>query len=435
MTQQTILSFIFSHTKVHNIFCFLGNVRPNIAFGSNFKATTPVYPLSVDPTSDEPGVVGVQPPDAHKPIPALVNFESNFKATTPVYPEFVEPSSPNPNSIGLLPPRNTDSASNVHVNFESNFKATTPVYPLSVDSTSANPDSLGFLPPKGSNRDDLEKNRVNFESNFKATTPVYPKSVESTSPNPDTVGLLPPKSNRDDNQDVQIDFESNFKATTPVYPQTVEPTSPDPNEAGLLAPLVNSAYNKIIESNFKATTPVYPKSVESTSVDPSLAGLLAPHRSDDNIGESNIVFDSNFKATTPVFPLTVEENNDKSKVSLNESEINSNISSLLQILPPKFDQSYKTNRDSNIETTVSPPSKFYQVPKLEPDFTIAEVETNDQLGIRINNFMKSLSGSQWHSLREQFKIPEYEFPLEENGRPSYEGTLNSFDAKPVKKKK
>lgn len=348
----------------------------------------------------------------------------------------MEPSSPNPNSIGLLPPQNAHSPSNVPVNFESNFKATTPVYPLSVDSTSIHPDILGILPPKQNNKEDSINTHVSFGSNFKATTPVYPTSVDSTSPNPDIVGLLPPKNPSDKNQDIHINFISNYKATTPVYPQSVEPTSPDPNQVGLVAPAEKAPTNKNVESNYIATTPVYPKTVESTSIDPSLAGLLAPERRNANTRGSNSsssVLDSNFKATTPVFPLTVEETNGEQNST--ESDSNSNVSNLLHILPPKFDESYKTIRDSIIETHISPPSKFYQVPKLDPDFTIAEVETNDQLGIKINNFMKSLSGSQWHSLREQFKIPEYEFPLEENGRPSYESTLNSFDAKPVKKKK
>lgn len=241
-----------------------------------------------------------------------------------------------------------------------------------------------------------------------------------------------------------VNFESNFKATTPVYPLTVEPTSPDPNDVGLVAPGGNSVPLTNFESNFKATTPVYPKVVEATSADPESAGLLPPERNLNETQLNEALFSaSNFKATTPVYPKFVEPTSpnpdDLGLLPPERSEIDNrknqnNSSPLLDILPPKFDENDKHIRNPNIQTTIAPPSKFYQAPKFDPDFTVPEAETDNHLGIKINNFMKSLTGSQWHNLREQFKIPEYDFPLEENGRPSYEGTLNSFDAKAVKKK-
>lgn len=332
----------------------LGSNQVNSVFESNFKATTPVYPLSVDVYSEDPSSAGVLPPeDINSVSKTAVNFESNFKATTPVYPTSVEPSSPNPNDVGLLPPEDAATkVQNISVNFESNFKATTPVYPPSVESTSLDPNTVGLVAP--------EEVHQNFPSNFKATTPVYPKTVDFTKGSANVLVVPPPLST---NTNTNVGFESNFTATTPVYPKSVQSTSPNPDDVGLLPP---------------------------------------------------------------------QNKNKAAQILSNQTQV---ASLLLDILPPKFDQNYKLVRDPNIETTISPPSKFYQAPKFDPDFTIPEVESNDQLGIRINNFMKSLSGSQWHDLREQFKIPEYDFPLEENGRPGYEGTLNSFDAKPVKKRK
>lgn len=149
-----------------------------VNFKSDFKATTPVYPLTA-PTeapildyADDPGLI-LQPPryandrvDKNVDIipaveaspPVKVNFASNFKATTPVYPKFVDaeiplaykeiplPQSKNV-AYGLStivePPRQNDNkvtqqdsneskVTSVKVNFESNFKATTPVYPTAV---------------------------------------------------------------------------------------------------------------------------------------------------------------------------------------------------------------------------------------------------------------------------------------------------------------
>lgn len=366
---------------------YFADSQPPVNFGSNFRATTPVYPLTVDIASEEPGEVGVLPPEnADSQSSVVVNFASNFKATTPVYPTSVELSNFDLNSIGLTAPReNNGGQSNVNVNFESYFKATTPVYPTSVEASSPNPIDVGLLPPQ---LNGATKISVNFESNFKATTPVYPLSVDQTSPNPNKVGLIAPG----EKSEPKLNFETSFKAT-----------SEEIGLSGLLPPqrideTKNHNSYPVFESNFKATTPVYPKYVEATSPNSDDTGLLPPLQIHSNQNPANIP------------------------------------SGLLDFLPPKFDENYNLNRDHNIPTTISTPSKFYQAPKLDPDLTIPEVESNDQLGNKMNTFMKSLSGSQWHDIREQFKIPDYEFPLEENGRPSYEGKLNSFDAKPVKKK-
>ncbi|XP_045468654.1 uncharacterized protein LOC123676624 [Harmonia axyridis] len=85
-----------------------------VNFVSNFKATTPVYPLSVEATSPIPDGVGLLPPledlrNQYKELEQAttrrsVNFESNFAATIPNYPTSVESTSPLPDEVGLLPP-------------------------------------------------------------------------------------------------------------------------------------------------------------------------------------------------------------------------------------------------------------------------------------------------------------------------------------------
>lgn len=98
-----------------------------------------------------------QPVENSKDFP--VNFKSNFKATTPVYPKTVDIVSEAPDEAGLVPPipyaqqekSKEDvkaSTKNVVVNYKSNFKATTPVYPTSVEATSPNPDNVGLVPPQ-----------------------------------------------------------------------------------------------------------------------------------------------------------------------------------------------------------------------------------------------------------------------------------------------
>lgn len=97
-----------------------GNVdEGKVNFVSNFKATTPVYPLSVDATSPVPDGVGLLPPLEDVPkqnqefiqttTRRSVNFESNFAATIPNYPQSVESTSPLPDEVGLLPPSRNDA--------------------------------------------------------------------------------------------------------------------------------------------------------------------------------------------------------------------------------------------------------------------------------------------------------------------------------------
>ncbi|KAK9875121.1 hypothetical protein WA026_005912 [Henosepilachna vigintioctopunctata] len=199
--------------------------------------------------------------------PNHVNFESKFKATTPVYPTSVDDAL-KLNNVELSPPvihnkeeqvaneeQSSNSENSIKVNFESNFKATTPVYPTSVDDAlkQNNFELLSPLAVDGESKQE-EFVKVNFVSNFKATTPVYPLSVESTSPVPDAVGLLPPLD--DDVEQVRhlpeqttrapVNFESNFAATIPNYPLSVEATSPVPDSVGLLPPYKNDLTGRVL---------------------------------------------------------------------------------------------------------------------------------------------------------------------------------------------
>lgn len=181
-----------------------GEVRVN--FRSDFKATTPQYPKVVDfvtplPPGDE---LGLLPPKEQESngaenaeVRANVNFASNFKATTPQYPKVVDFTTPIPpgEELGLLPPAETNSHEDeVHINFESKFRATTPQYPKVVDFVTPLPpgEQIGLLPPEAPHSGN--EIHVNFESQFKATTPNYPKVVDFTTPIPpgDELGLLPP---------------------------------------------------------------------------------------------------------------------------------------------------------------------------------------------------------------------------------------------------
>ncbi|KAL3277017.1 hypothetical protein HHI36_012379 [Cryptolaemus montrouzieri] len=198
------------------------NLDP-VNFESHYNATTPVYPLFVDEALKLNDLV-LTPPvvqsetdnvvvnrnkeedsrEDHVDTPVPVNFASNFKATTPVYPTSVDDNL-KLNDLDLYPPLTQGTKNDntvVKVNFVSNFEATTPVYPLSVEATSPIPDEIGLLPPLGEVpkqgqeiQEITTRIPVNFESNFLATVPNYPTSVESTSPLPDEVGLLPPIKN------------------------------------------------------------------------------------------------------------------------------------------------------------------------------------------------------------------------------------------------
>nr|XP_023014561.1 DNA-directed RNA polymerase II subunit RPB1 [Leptinotarsa decemlineata] len=393
-------------------------------YKSNFKATTPVYPSSVEEKASLKNIdllpplpyansrndisknqalnLDLLPPnqfgnekDDSGQLDILLqggehfSFPSNFKATTPVYPSREE----------LIRDFATKKSG---VNFQSNFKATTPVYPNTVDPTSPDPSKVGVLPPKGSS--------ASFESHFEATTPQYPTSVDPTSPDPNQAGLLPPRST-----DIRSSFESRYKATTPQYPTSVDPTSPNPSDVGLLPPKKNNFIN--YHSNFKATTPQYPNYVEPTSQNPNDVGLLPPK-------ESNFVnFESNFKATTPQYPDHVNPTSpDPNQVG---------------VLPPKhavpdFESYQKSEEEKGSFSSF--PSKFYQPPKFDQDAILDESELQEQPGIRMLNFMKSFNQSQWQDLRKVFHIPEYDFPLDDATRPSYDSVVNSFEPRPVKKR-
>ncbi|CAH1168075.1 unnamed protein product [Phyllotreta striolata] len=326
-----------------------------VVYKSNFKATTPVYPQSVEDTTGNPNNIGLQPPDYIEENSNYQSQSSDYsdKNFDPIFellpPRFGKDGNNKLNAISKfeddLPVdepefRNTaklterfdydqeqDQPNKVVVNFQSNFKATTPQYPSFVDTTSPEPGDVGVLPPN--NDKNKVRNGVNFESRFKATTPQYPTFVESTSANPVDVGLLPPQndkdalkysnsplfeSNYDDNEHVQ--FESNFKATTPQYPTFVESTSPNPDDVGLLPP--QNAKDSVkyykeptyddkkpirvqFESRFKATTPQYPTFVESTSPNPVDVGLLPPQNDKNNVRYyKNPSYQSNFDSKKEV---------------------------------------------------------------------------------------------------------------------------------------
>ncbi|EEZ97929.1 cuticular protein analogous to peritrophins 1-C precursor [Tribolium castaneum] len=233
--------------------------------------------------------------------------------------------------------------------------------------------------------------RVNYQSNYKATTPVFPQSVEVTEA-PD-LELVPPSGSTESS----VNFESRFKATTPVFPLSVDVTEA-PN-LGLLPPLpyqlndtkpnenlVVSTVN--FESKFKATTPVYPKSVELTSEEPSEVGVLPPK-------------DTNSTETDVVPPLSID------------------------FEPPVVDSNFKPG-DHSEEIPPELPSKFYQPPKFEPDYT--------ELA-KLKGGFKALSSGEWEDLRKKFLIPDYEFPLETVSRPSYDSVLSSFQVGPVPSEK
>ncbi|KAJ8921665.1 hypothetical protein NQ315_010574 [Exocentrus adspersus] len=486
-----------------------------INYRSNFKATTPVFPLNVDESSEPANDVGILPPISYKnsgskarvqPTPIPVNYKSNFKATTPVFPLNVEESSEPANDVGILPPivyKNSGNRGRVpeaeqqQVNFRSNFQATTPVFPLTVEDSSAAPNDIGILPPLKQNEDEdirisqsRRRPQINFESNFKATTPVFPLAVDEVTEKPSDVGILPPLSNQNSNSErittetpeTHVNFRSDFKATTPVFPLAVEDSSVAPNNLGILPPYSDEDLNSNtniqseeqvnFKSDFKATTPVFPVTGDDSSVAPNDLGILPPEASE----HIQVNFKSNFKATTPVYPVTVEPKNniEFSSVPLqNESHVNfysefkattpdypksvaatspdpseaglippqpnntsipesdSNSQSnevpdiLLSLIPPEFDANYKKTHE-NVETTPNGPSLFYQPPRFEPDYTAPDAQANVKPGIEIENIMRSLTGRQWQNIRQRYHIPEYEFPLDDATRPGYEGIINSF---------
>lgn len=90
----------------------------------NFLATTPVYPQSVEATSPIPEEFGLLPPVAPGSEANTnqvsdngehVNFASNFQATTPVYPTSVEPTSPDPSNVGLSAPQPTGKSGKYYI--------------------------------------------------------------------------------------------------------------------------------------------------------------------------------------------------------------------------------------------------------------------------------------------------------------------------------
>uniref|UniRef100_A0A6P7FYE0 Proteoglycan 4-like n=1 Tax=Diabrotica virgifera virgifera TaxID=50390 RepID=A0A6P7FYE0_DIAVI len=375
-----------------------------VNFPSNYKATTPQYPSEDELTK----ALREKLEGSNEQSQFKVNFKSNFKATTPVYPNLVDPTSVDPDQLGILPPQG-----NV-VNFHSNFKATTPQYPTSVDNTSPQPDDVGLVPPR-----EVEQ-LSSFQSNFKATTPQYPNYVDPTSPDPNDLGLLPPnnKDKINGNENIHVNFESNFKATTPQYPSYVDSTSPNPNDIGLLPP--KEAPRVAFKSKFRATTPNYPTSVETTSANPYDVGLVPPL-------DTIVNFHSDYKATTPDYPTFVESTSpDPQQAGLLAPQPEN----LLGLINPIKNQ---RPRDSEFSNNWSVPSKSYQPPSIDPDYNVGEEELQEIPGIKLLNFMKSFNKEQWQELRQAFRIPEYDFPLDDATRPSYDSVVNSFEPVSVKK--
>lgn len=234
---------------------------------------------------------------------------------------------------------------------------------------------------------------VNYKSSYKNTKPVLPKEVDDTTASPDDISLLPPLPYQALKKmpNSPVNFKSDFKATTPVYPKFVDLA---PDEVSLQPPLVVN-----FQSDFKATTPVYPKSVESTSLKPAELGILPPESKENN----TIIASS--ETVVPTLSL--------------------------DILPPPVDIDFQPQQEISFDA--DPPSKFYQPPKFLPDYTEEKVKATSILDKRAGG-LKTLSSDEWHNLRKQFLIPDYEFPLETATVPSYDTVLSSFDASSVKQK-
>lgn len=292
------------------------------------------------------------------------------------------------------------------MNFQSKFEATTPVFPLKGDDRSESPNDVGILPPKTEENSIVSDSETNFHSNFKATTPVFPLTVDVSSEAPRDAGILPPEGS-----DRRVPFKSDFKATTPVFPVTGDDASVPPDDLGILPP---GDGNVPFKSNYKATTPAY--DVEVANV---------PLRDEQHIG-----FASNFTATTPVYPRTVEATSpDPGAAGLVAPKQSDNAvipDTLLSLVPPEYDPEYEKKHDK-VDVRPSEPSQFYQPPKFQPDYTS---ESNVILGPEMENIMKSLSREQWQNIRQRFHIPEYDFPLDDATRPSYDSVFSSFGGKP-----
>lgn len=154
-----------------------------------------------------------------------------------------------------------------------------------------------------------------------------------------------------------------------------------------------------------ATTPVYPQSVEATSPIPEEFGLLPP-KSDSNITQPTddvvVNFASNFKATTPNYPKSVEATSpDPNNVGLAAPQVAAQPS--VDIEPPSFEDTFKRRIDD------------------EPS-VIGNTFNNQQL----NEFMITIKPEQLKDLKQLWKIPEYDFPLETVVRPGYESEVSSF---------
>ncbi|RZB40969.1 hypothetical protein BDFB_005302 [Asbolus verrucosus] len=203
-----------------------------------------------------------------------------------------------------------------------------------------------------------------------------------------------------------VNYKSYYKNTTPVFPKTVELTTAAPDDLGLLPPLpyqlLNASKDTTLvttteipvnfKSEFKATTPVYPKTVDATSEEPGDLGILPP-----------------------TGPNSTNETQKTPPLILN-----------LEIEPPVASPKSQPLNRSQDDSDVSSPSKFYQPPKFEPDYT--EVSSENDKGKK--GVFKSLNNNEWEDLRKKFLIPDYEFPLESVSRPSYDSVLSSFQVSP-----
>nr|XP_022919775.1 uncharacterized protein LOC111428474 [Onthophagus taurus] len=108
-------------------------------------------------------------------------------------------------------------------------------------------------------------------------------------------------------------------------------------------------------------------------------------------------FKSLFKNTTPVFP-TKEELGITTPSSIDE---------ILQP-PPKSEENIIEDR---FDKQLFVPNKNVLPPTQKEAVKIRKIPTLEQI-------------------KEMFSIPDYEFPLEPNGGPSYDGKINSFQANP-----
>lgn len=138
-------------------------------------------------------------------------------------------------------------------------------------------------------------------------------------------------------------------------------------------------------------------------------------------GRPQVNFPSSYTATTPVYPLTVAV----TPPSISEDQ-----------LPPLKENEKNLKIIPNSGTDLRTPSKYYEPPKF------INVPTTSNKGDALQGTQTSIVTStskpktfnleniEWKELRKMFLIPDYEFPLDQVSRPSYDDGPSSFQVNP-----